>query len=131
MIFKYHVDGSVPSFNQVFVFGSNMSGIHGAGAAKFARVFCGAVMGVAEGPTGAAYAIPTVKEHIAGPLPLDQVQAAISRFLSYAKEAPDMEFFVTRIGCGLAGFTDQQIAPLFKKASTNCSMPHPWKEFLE
>lgn len=129
--FKYHQDGSSPEPHQIFVFGSNMSGIHGAGAAKAARLQYGAVMGVAEGPTGRCYAIPTVALRIGGPLPIDKIESAIYRFLRFVAANPKEEFFVTRVGCGLAGYHDMQIARFFKEATSNCNFPETWKEYLE
>ena len=127
---RYHKDGSAPAENQIFVFGSNLSGIHGGGAAKAAHNFYGAAWGVAEGLTGQSYALPTVKKNIAGPLPLADIQAAVNRLLQHAATHPESQFFVTRIGCVLAGYTNADIAPMFKDAPDNCSFPEPWKPYL-
>lgn len=127
---KYHPDGSRPSSGQVFVFGSNQSGIHGGGAARAAYEHYGAKWGVSEGHTGNAYAIPTVKKLISGPLSLLEIHAAVDRFLGYAKSHPEMQFFVTRIGCVLAGHADANIAPMFLNAPDNCDFPDTWREFL-
>jgi hypothetical protein len=128
---KYHQDGSQPKPGQVFVFGSNLSGIHGAGAARAAHQRYGAVWGVAEGRTGQCYAIPTVRENIAGPLSLDAIRVSVSAFLHHAATHPEDEFFVTRIGCGLAGHKDADVAPMFAEAPANCSLPDTWKPFVE
>ena len=125
----YHVDGSQPGPNQIFVFGSNLSGIHGGGAALAAYQRYGAEWGFAEGRTSRCYAIPTVKARIAGPLPLVRISAAVERFLAYAAAHADTQFFVTRVGCGLAGHLDQDVAPMFKSAPVNCSLPSAWLEW--
>lgn len=129
--FNYHADGSPAEPHQIFVFGSNRSGIHGAGAAKAARMFYGAQLGIGEGMTGQSYAIPTVKHGIKGPLTLTEIKSAVIRFIDFANLHTYQEFFVTRIGCGLAGYTDEQIAPFFKNAPTNCSFPITWEPYLE
>lgn len=128
---KYHLDGSKPSENQIFVFGSNLSGIHGAGAARAAQLYYGAVYGVAEGITGRSYALPTVKKHIKGPLSLELINKAVKRFIEYAKKHPENEFLVTRVACVLAGYSDNQIAPMFKNAPENCSFAKDWQPFLD
>lgn len=127
----FHKDGAPAGTGQCFVFGSNLSGIHGAGAARAAHRNYGAAWGVAEGPTGDAYAIPTVRENIAGPLTLDEIRVAVDRFISYATAHPELSFFVTRIGCGLAGHRDQDVAPMFTQAPANCSLPDTWATYLE
>lgn len=124
---RFHPDGSSPKSRQVFVFGSNLSGIHGGGAARAAHREYGAVWGVAEGLTGHSYAIPTVQEGIAGPLTLEEIDQAARRFLDFATAHPEIQFFVTRIGCGLAGHKDADVAPMFASAPNNCSLPDTWK----
>jgi hypothetical protein len=115
--------------NIVFVFGSNLSGAHGAGAAAFARFWYGAVYGVGVGRTGQSYALPTKDEDI-NTLPLDRISGYVTEFLDYAREHSNEEFFVTRVGCGLAGYTDEQIAPMFRGAPDNCVFEQSWKEYL-
>lgn len=127
----YHKDGSQPLPHQIFVFGSNLSGIHGAGAALAARLHYGAILGVPRGPTGRSYALPTVKHNVAGPLTLAQIQEEVQTFLEYARANPRQDFFVTRVGCGLAGHKDADIAPMFAKAPINCSLPDTWASYLE
>jgi hypothetical protein len=97
----------------IFVFGSNLAGRHGLGAAKFAREELGAVYGVGEGPTGDCYAIPT-KTHNLKVRTLGDIEGSIVRFLKYA-EASDDIFKVTPIGCGLAGYKVQQVRGIFLK----------------
>jgi hypothetical protein len=99
--------------NQVFVFGSNEAGLHGAGAAKLAHQKFGAVYGVGFGLQGKSYAIPTKDLQICT-LPLDKIEYYIYSFLTEAMEYPDTEFLVTKIGCGLAGYSEEEIANLFK-----------------
>lgn len=113
----------------IFVFGSNLSGIHGAGAAKFAQLNRGAEWGVGEGLTGNAYALPTVGEHIS-PMTLETAKPHVERFIQFAKDHPEMQFQVTRVGCGLAGFTDAEMAPLFTQAPKNCLFDSAWKQFI-
>jgi hypothetical protein len=113
---------------EIFVFGSNLAGKHGKGAAKFAHSNYGAEYGVSEGRTGNSYAVPTKDEHLQ-PLHILYVAASIERFLDYARGCPKLRFRVTRIGCGLAGFTSEQIAPLFENAPTNCTFDPEWDRF--
>lgn len=115
-----------PRKPMIFVFGSNLAGRHGKGAALFARQERGAVYGVGVGLTGNAYAIPTKDAHL-DTLPLDVVHGHVDTFLSYACAHPDLAFEVTRIGCGLAGYTDAQIAPMFAGAPSNCLLPREWQ----
>lgn len=99
--------------NQVFVFGSNEAGIHGAGAAKLAEEKFGAIMGVGYGLQGQSFAIPT-KDLFIRALPLDKIEFYIYSFLTEVMEYPDTEFLVTKIGCGFAGYSEDEIANLFK-----------------
>lgn len=99
--------------NQIFVFGSNESGVHGAGAAKLAYKKFGAIWGVGFGLQGQSYAIPT-KDLKIQTLPLDKIERYIRFFLLEAMEYPTYTFLVTKIGCGLAGYSEEQIGSLFK-----------------
>jgi hypothetical protein len=125
-----------PKPGTVFVFGSNIDGVHGAGAARYAYKFCGAVWEQGEGLMGDAstgycsYALPT-KRNTAFSLPLQEVKRHVDRFIEFAWEHRELKFFVTRIGCGLAGFTDDMIGPLFKDAPPNCELPHDWEQYAE
>ena len=112
---------------RIFVFGSNRLGIHGAGAARCAREEHGAQHGVGEGLTGESYALPTCSAP-GVPLRLVDVAHHVRVFLAYAKANPEMTFAVTKVGCGIAGFTPGQIAPLFKGAPANCELPERWRE---
>lgn len=113
----------------VFVFGSNESGIHGAGAARVAVQHYGAVYGVGYGHQGNSFAVPT-KDWEIQTLPFDVVKVYIERFIRYATLNPEMTFHVTRLGCGLAGFKDEQIAPLFINAPANCLFDEQWEFWL-
>jgi hypothetical protein len=108
--------------NQIFVFGSNQAGRHGKGAAKFAKQHFGAKPGVGEGPTGQCYAIPT-KDHKLRERQLTSIFKSVRRFLAYAEEHPELEFKVTPIGCGYAGYRPKQIAPLFAGNPSNVKLP--------
>lgn len=103
---------------KIFVFGSNEAGIHGAGAALYAMENHGAKYGVGWGLQGTSFAIPT-KDRRIRTLPLERIQEYVSTFLEFAKVHDELTFVVTRIGCGLAGYTDEQIGPMFKGAPKN------------
>lgn len=107
---------------EIFVFGSNLAGRHGKGAALDAVRRHGAIYGQGFGRQGNAYAIPTKDKHLR-PLPVEAVRAYVGQFLAYAQDHPDLRFYVTRIGCGLAHFKPAEIAPLFLGAPANCTMP--------
>jgi hypothetical protein len=112
--------------NEVFVFGSNLAGIHGAGAALFAKEHFGAQQGVGLGPTGQSYAIPTKDERLQT-LPLAEIQKYVWYFQNYASIHQTVRFLVTPIGCGLAGYTPAQIAPLFKMWQPNVILPEEFR----
>jgi hypothetical protein len=121
----------------VFVFGSNEAGIHGAGAARAAVVKHGARMGCSFGMQGTSFAIPTKgtvivrgNRVVGDSLRIEKVAAYVNQFIAYAKENHHLKFQVTQIGCGLAGFTAEQIAPLFEDAPENCFFDDAWKPFL-
>lgn len=118
-----------PGPNRIFVFGSNTIGRHGAGAARAALEFYGAEYGKGEGIQGNSYAIPTKNDRLET-LPRLDILIYVEKFISFAREHPELYFFVTRIGCGLAGYTDVLIAPMFRAAPANCELPHGWRELL-
>lgn len=108
----------------IFVFGSNRQGRHGAGAAHWATTHKGAIHGQAEGLQGESYAIITKELRTNHPkVTLDEIAQGVTRFLQFAHTRPDLHFTVTPIGCGLAGFTPTQIAPLFTNAPDNVTLP--------
>ena len=110
----------------VFVFGSNLAGRHGKGAARDAALYHGAKYGQGIGYQGNSYAIPT-KDEFLHTLSLGSIKVYVDEFLRFAVSNPQLEFFVTRIGCGLAGYTDSDIAPMFKAAPSNCQLPEGWR----
>ena len=114
----------------VFVFGSNELGRHGAGAAKYALDHHGAVYGKGEGLQGNSYGIPT-KDGGLRPLPLNSINEYVRRFIQFARRNSNENYDITRVGCGLAGYTDDQIAPMFRTVpKTNCFLPLEWKPIL-
>lgn len=115
---------------EIFVFGSNLAGRHGKGAALDARNKYGAVYGVGVGRTGNAYALPT-KDFNLRVLPLSDIASYVHYFKAYATSNPELKFLVTKIGCGLAGYKEFQIAPMFKDAPINCNLPEGWREMNE
>jgi len=132
---KFHIDGTLPKDNEIFVFGSNLSGIHGAGAALVAKNLYRAKLGFGVGLQGGSYAIPTKDHHIIT-LSLKDIIPHIKEFCNFVDEHriynPDIGFFITRIGCGLAGYDDSDIAPLFKMCNAkNCSFANEWKPYLD
>ena len=112
--------------SNILVFGSNLAGVHGAGAALQAKAVWGAVQGVGTGRQGNSFAIPTKNRHLQTRC-LDNIRDAVNYFLEYAREHPELTFLVTRIGCGLAGYTDADISPMFANAPANCDLPDGWE----
>lgn len=110
----------------IFVFGSNLAGRHGKGAALCAMKEYGAIYGQGVGRQGDSYAIPTKDENIET-LPLFLIYPYVIDFIYYAIKHPELEFNVTRIGCGLAGYDDDDIAPMFESAPENCKLPEGWR----
>ena len=110
--------------NEIFVFGSNLAGAHGGGAAWVAHAYFGAVWGKGVGLYGRSYAIPTMQGG------METIRPYVDEFILFAKTHPQLTFLVTRIGCGIAGFRDWEIAPLFKAALDveNVILP---EEFVE
>lgn len=111
----------------IFVFGSNLAGAHGAGAARHAMMYWGAHYNRGEGRQGYAYGIPT-KDRMLKTLPLEVIESYVRNFLDYAYMFPGLDFQVTAIGCGLAGLTPKEIAPMFKRATPNVHLPLGWRE---
>jgi len=108
----------------IFVFGSNLAGRHGKGAAKHAHEQYNAKYG--SGPTGNAYAIPT-KDANLNVLPLEAIQPYVTAFIAYASAHPHLTFRITRVGCGLAGYTDAQMTAMFAAVPLNCILPVEWQ----
>ena len=112
----------------IFVFGSNLAGRHGKGAALYARENYGAKYGVGHGRTGYSYAIPT-KDYKLKTLPLDAIKIYVGQFIEYAKDNPQLNFMLTPIGTGLAGYTHSQIAPMFCGCPSNVEFPEEWSSW--
>ena len=113
--------------NEIFVFGSNLAGMHGGGAARIARLHFGAVMGKGVGLQGQSYAIPTMQGGV------ETIRPYVDDFIAYAKHHQELHFLVTPIGCGIAGFEAEDIAPLFESAKEmkNISLPESFWEVIE
>jgi len=119
--------------NEIFVFGSNLSGAHGAGAARTALQW-GAVLGQGVGSNGQTYAIPTKNADISATLSLEEIKPYVDGLIQYAKQNTNKVFLVTEIGCGLAGLTPEQVAPLFEQAAlvSNIYLPKRfWDELFK
>lgn len=112
--------------NEIFVFGSNLAGHHGGGAARIAIERFGAVWGQGVGIQGKSYAIPTMQG------PVETIQPYVDEFIEFAKRNPDLRFLVTPIGCGIAGFKPADIAPLFQASLDidNIILPKAFVEIL-
>ena len=112
--------------NEIFVFGSNLQGMHGGGAAFIAYEKFGAIWGQGVGLQGQSYGIPTVHGGI------DVIKPYVDEFIEFAKSHPELTFLVTRIGCGIAGFRDEEIAPLFKECieMENVCLPKSFHEYI-
>jgi len=112
--------------DEVFVFGSNLAGMHGGGAAWVAFRKFGAVMGCGVGFRGQSYAIPTMQGGV------DTIAPYVDQFIAFAKDHPELFFYVTRIGCGIAGFRDKEIAPLFSAAADveNICLPETFVKII-
>ena len=112
--------------DEVFVFGSNLGGFHGGGAARAAMRLFGAVWGQGVGLQGQSYAIPTMQGGV------ETIKPYVDEFIAFAQSRPDLYFYVTRIGCGIAGFTDDEIAPLFREALPldNVALPKTFHDIL-
>lgn len=117
-------------YNWIFVFGSNLAGIHGGGAAKYAFEHYRAKWGKGEGLQGNSYALPTKDENV-NSLGLDAIKKYVIRFLQHAGKQKHTAYKVTAIGCGLAGYKPEEIGPMFELAPDNCLMPPEWKNVKE
>lgn len=113
----------------IFVFGSNLAGRHGAGAARYARTDKGAVYNVGFGLFGDSFAIPT-KDLSIQTMKLEDIADYVAMFITFAVRHPGTVFQVTRIGCGLAGLKDEDIAPMFNNAPKNCRFDTVWQPIL-
>lgn len=112
--------------NEIFVFGSNLEGMHGGGAARLAYNKFGALWGQGVGLQGQSYGIPTMHGGV------EAIKPYVDEFIEFAKSHPELTFLVTRIGCGIAGFRDEEIAPLFKECieMENVCLPKSFHEYI-
>ena len=112
--------------NQIFVFGSNLAGSHGGGAAAIAEKQFGAIWGQGVGLQGQSYGIPTMHGGVT------EIKPYVDNFFEFAKQNPTLDFLVTRIGCGIAGFSEQEMAPLFAEAEKveNVYLPDSFWEII-
>lgn len=112
--------------NEIFVFGSNLEGMHGGGAARLAYNKFGALWGQGVGLQGQSYGIPTMHGGV------EDIKPYVDEFIEFAKSHPELTFLVTRIGCGIAGFRDEEIAPLFKECieMENVCLPKSFHEYI-
>ena len=108
--------------NEIFVFGSNLSGMHGGGAALLAYRKFGAIWGQGVGLQGQCYGIPTMQGGVV------TIKPYVDEFIAFAKAHPELLFYVTKIGCGIAGFTEEEISPLFAQTHgiDNIILPRGW-----
>ena len=113
--------------NEIFVFGSNLQGNHAGGAAAIAEKMFGAIWGQGVGLQGQTYAIPTMHGG------LEEIKPYVDEFMEFAKQNPNLTFLVTRIGCGIAGFTEEEMAPLFAEGTNveNVYLPDTFWEIIE
>lgn len=128
--YRYHEDLELPTDDAILVFGSNLAGRHGAGCAQVALRRFGAVYGVGVGRTGQCYALPT-KDVNLRLLGMKLMRQFVREFREHTKQHKHETYFVTRIACGLAGYEDADIAPMFRGATRRCDFPIEWKEYLE
>lgn len=112
--------------NEIFVFGSNLQGSHGGGAAAIAAKKFGAIWGQGVGLQGQSYGIPTMHGGIT------EIKPYVDEFIEFAKQNPNLKFLVTRIGCGIAGFSEEEMAPLFKEAISleNVYLPNTFRDII-
>lgn len=103
----------------IFVFGSNATGAHGAGAAAVAVERFGAIWGQGEGLQGQSYALPTMEGR-------EAFEAAAERFIEYARSRPDLRFYLTKVGCGIAGYAEETVATMFANTPDNVVKPAGW-----
>lgn len=112
--------------NDIFVFGSNLDGAHSGGAARLANQKFGAIWGQGVGLQGNSYAIPTMQGGV------ETIKPYVDEFIIFAKNHTDLTFYVTKIGCGIAGFKEEEIAPLFKDALniSNIRLPEDFVDVI-
>ena len=121
---KYNKNGFIEELDEgeIFVFGSNGFGAHNGGAAAMAVAKFGAIYGQAEGLQGQSYAINTMDG-------FEVMAEQVARFIEFAREHPELTFLVTEIGCGIAGYSPEEVAPLFKDAPENVVLPESFNTY--
>jgi hypothetical protein len=112
--------------NEIFVFGSNLRGAHAGGAARLAKDKFGAQEGVGEGLTGQCYAFPTLTANFEK-VSRAALKASRDRLFAAARQHPEKTFLLTKVGCGIAGFREDEIRPLFENAPSNVVLPEDWR----
>jgi hypothetical protein len=112
--------------NEIFVFGSNTAGRHGAGAARQAREVWGAVLGVGEGVTGQCYAFPTLDDQL-NQRPIEAIEKSVQLLYSTCEQNADKTFLLTKVGCGLAGYSENTMKNLFTNTPANLILPLDWQ----
>ena len=127
---EYIAPGSLED-NEVFVFGSNAAGVHGSGAALHARKYFGALIGIGEGLFGSSYAFPTLNADSRGGLNLrkrsdEELRTSVAEFFQVAINYPGMVFLLTKVGCGLAGYSEEYMKSLFVNSPPNIVKPKGW-----
>jgi len=129
-VLKVDAEHEFPGTWPVFVFGSNLQGAHGAGAAEFALNFRGAVIGQGEGQYGHSYALPTRSYDARDgfvTLSLEEIRSHVEKFLAHARRRTKERFFVTALGTGYAGLKHEDIAPMFVEVPPNVILPEEWE----
>jgi len=113
---------------RVFVFGSNLLGIHGGGAARYAYDYLGATWKDGEGLMGNSYALPTCYRP-GEPVTLPELAVYVDNFFNFARSHPELHFFVSKVGCGLAGLDEEDVKYIFRElvAPENCDLPPGWR----
>lgn len=132
MNYHYHDESIIKNLPEdtIFVFGSNLAGTHAGGAAKIALNHFGAIKGVGRGWAGQSFAIPTMNKHLQQ-MPLSQIEHYIDDFKIYTKNHLKTKYFLTSVGCGVAGYKIEEIAPMFKGISHNVIFPASFRPFVE
>lgn len=130
--YKYHHIDALPALpsEYIFVFGSNLAGLHSVDIPLFAKNFFGAEFGIGWGLTGRTFAIP-VKDRFIRFLPLREIKLYIDMFKALTHSQPNMKFWVSHLGIEKRGYKHYEIAPLFKDCNRNCVFPEHWKPYLK
>lgn len=130
--YKYHHIESIPVFpsDYIFVFGSNLAGLHSIETPLVAKCLFGAEFGVGIGITGRSYAIP-IKDRFIRFLTTKEIKKYVDMFKAYTHEHPELKFWITDLGVEKRGYKHWEIAPLFIGSNNNCCFPEQWKRYLK